>query len=95
MAKAIFRVPFTSDDGLYFNGYILPYDTGEMVTVNRENDLGEIVPTEVPLIKGGYAIIENVEPNENGMLQVELESSEAVINQLKADENYEFVRDVE
>ena len=93
--KAIFRIPFEHESGLDFNGYVLPYDTGETVTVQRENEVGEIVPTEVPLIRGGFTIIENVEPNENGILEVEVEASEEVINQIKADNNYEFVRDIE
>lgn len=96
MPKAIFLVPFSSDSGLDFNGYELPYETGEVVTVNRENEAGEIVPTEVPLIKGGFSILDQVGAGlVSEMVQVEVEASQEVIEQLKNDENYEFVRDVE
>jgi|694.fasta_scaffold119635_2 hypothetical protein len=95
MPIAIFEIPFSCATGLDFNGYELPYDTGETVTVNRENEQGEIVPTEVPLIKGGYSILENVEPNLTDVpLRVSVEASQETIDAIKVDPDYIWVKDL-
>lgn len=92
MAKAIFKAPF-SENNLYLNGYILRYDTGETEVVNRPMG-GVITQVEVPVVKGGYCIGQFLEGEDEGKVRVQIETSEAVMSQIKADPNYIWIEDV-
>lgn len=78
--KAIFKVHF--DNGLNLP-YEFAYDTGLVETVTVENEEGTF-SIEVPLIVGGYTIIENIDENTTEVL-VEIETSEDVFQQLLQD----------
>ena len=88
MPKAIFKLPFNTSEGLDFNGYVLPYDTGETVPV-KDNDGNDIV---VPVMAGGFTILDNAPDTQTDIeLRVQIECSQEVMNQLKTDPNYTWI----
>lgn len=94
--KALFELPVTTGEGVDFNGYLpLTYDTGLTLTVNLPNENGDVVPTEVPLYRGGHSIVDNVEPNlVDAPKHVVVECSAEKMAILKADANYHWIKDL-
>jgi hypothetical protein len=95
MAKAIFEIPFTYGIGLDFNGYLpLAYDTGETITVQDIDENGVLFDKVVPLVKGGFTVLENIDVGDNQPQRVLVETSPEKIQLIKNDPNYVWVKDL-